>query len=409
MGYWQREIHHAGLNKYRVIRGDNKRDVDQQADAILAQWEQQWAKIKEREAKNHAREARLQNIESSIAYANEQTKEAEQIQEAMDRILINSLNPQWVKFDSLKDYEEFSEPKPPKPKRTEVPKKPLREDAKYNPKVSFFTKLSAKKMQEICRKNDELYGQDLTEWQDCVEKINKENNRREEQHKELEKEWEQRKNEYYAAQEESNSAVDEFSESFSNGEPMAIERYIALLIERIEYPFSYEQGIEAEYSAEEKKIIVDLQLPVIDDIPKRKAVTYVKSKDEIKETFHTEAYLKKKYDQVIYQIILQVLNYVFSTIVSERLQTVVINGKIKTIDKATGKIYLNEINTIPGSLSFYLWEPIGVKYTELLDRMIQLALKRNRENARLMFSFETNVLAGVKLGGGTKGAKGSKL
>ncbi len=79
------------------------------------------------------------------------------------------------------------------------------------------------------------------------------------------------------------------------------------------------------------------------------------------------------------------------------------------IDKATGKIYLNEINTIPGSLSFYLWEPIGVKYTELLDRMIQLALKRNRENARLMFSFETNVLAGVKLGGGTKGAKGSKL
>jgi D-alanine-D-alanine ligase len=79
------------------------------------------------------------------------------------------------------------------------------------------------------------------------------------------------------------------------------------------------------------------------------------------------------------------------------------------IDKANGNVYLNEINTIPGSLSFYLWEPIGVKYTELLDRMIKLALKRNRENERLTFSFETNVLAGVKLGGGTKGAKGSKM
>ena len=78
------------------------------------------------------------------------------------------------------------------------------------------------------------------------------------------------------------------------------------------------------------------------------------------------------------------------------------------IDKANGNVYLNEINTIPGSLSFYLWEPIGVKYTELLDRMIKLALKRNRENERLTFSFETNVLAGVKLGG-TKGAKGSKM
>ncbi|MBE5893087.1 MAG: D-alanine--D-alanine ligase [Lachnospiraceae bacterium] len=78
------------------------------------------------------------------------------------------------------------------------------------------------------------------------------------------------------------------------------------------------------------------------------------------------------------------------------------------IDKANGNVYLNEINTIPGSLSFYLWEPIGVKYTELLDRMIKLALKRNRENERLTFSFDTNVLAGVKLGG-TKGAKGSKM
>lgn len=78
------------------------------------------------------------------------------------------------------------------------------------------------------------------------------------------------------------------------------------------------------------------------------------------------------------------------------------------IDEETDKVYLNEINTIPGSLAFYLWEPLGLKYTELLDRMIQLALKRFRENEKLTFSFDTNVLAGVKLGG-TKGAKGSKL
>ncbi len=78
------------------------------------------------------------------------------------------------------------------------------------------------------------------------------------------------------------------------------------------------------------------------------------------------------------------------------------------IDKETDKVYLNEINTIPGSLSFYLWEPVGLKYTQLLDRMIQLALKRFRENEKLTFSFETNVLAGVKLGG-SRGAKGSKL
>ena len=78
------------------------------------------------------------------------------------------------------------------------------------------------------------------------------------------------------------------------------------------------------------------------------------------------------------------------------------------------KVYLNEINTIPGSLSFYLWEQLGVKYTELLDRMIDLAMKRQRARKNLTFSFESNVLSGISLGGtkgakGTKGCKGGKL
>lgn len=77
------------------------------------------------------------------------------------------------------------------------------------------------------------------------------------------------------------------------------------------------------------------------------------------------------------------------------------------MDTASGKIWLNEINTIPGSLSFYLWEPLGVKYPELLDRMISYALKREREEENITYTFDSNVLQGVKLGG-TKGAKGTK-
>ncbi len=75
------------------------------------------------------------------------------------------------------------------------------------------------------------------------------------------------------------------------------------------------------------------------------------------------------------------------------------------IDMATGKVYLNEINTIPGSLSFYLWEPVGLKYTDLLDEVIELALKADRENSKVVYSFDTNVLEGVHLGGGAKGSK----
>ena len=49
-----------------------------------------------------------------------------------------------------------------------------------------------------------------------------------------------------------------------------------------------------------------------------------------------------------------------------------------------------------------------VKYPELLDRMISLALKRERESESITYTFDSNVLQGVSLGGGTKGAKGTK-
>ncbi len=74
------------------------------------------------------------------------------------------------------------------------------------------------------------------------------------------------------------------------------------------------------------------------------------------------------------------------------------------IDEDTGKLYFNEINTIPGSLSFYLWEPVGVPYKVLLDRMIRLALKRERTEQNLTFTFETNILNSAGFGG-TKGSK----
>ncbi len=78
------------------------------------------------------------------------------------------------------------------------------------------------------------------------------------------------------------------------------------------------------------------------------------------------------------------------------------------IDSDNGELYFNEINTIPGSLSFYLWEPAGIPYKQLLDRMIQLALKRSREEEEITFAFDTNILNQSSLGG-VKGSKGGKL
>lgn len=80
------------------------------------------------------------------------------------------------------------------------------------------------------------------------------------------------------------------------------------------------------------------------------------------------------------------------------------------LDDKTGEVFANEINTIPGSLSFYLWDATGIKYSELLDKLILLAFKRQRNRDNLTFTIPTNILSGASFGKmGSKGAKGSKF
>jgi D-alanine-D-alanine ligase len=63
------------------------------------------------------------------------------------------------------------------------------------------------------------------------------------------------------------------------------------------------------------------------------------------------------------------------------------------IDKDTGEIYLNELNTLPGftKISMYpkLWEASGMSYTELVDRLIDLALQRKSDRARITHSYRS--------------------
>jgi D-alanine-D-alanine ligase len=73
------------------------------------------------------------------------------------------------------------------------------------------------------------------------------------------------------------------------------------------------------------------------------------------------------------------------------------------LENKTGRIYLNEINTIPGftSISMYpkLWEASGLSYRDLLGRLIGLALAEHREKQRTKYSIELPAGAGGALEG----------
>ncbi len=62
------------------------------------------------------------------------------------------------------------------------------------------------------------------------------------------------------------------------------------------------------------------------------------------------------------------------------------------IDEEDNKLYVNEINTIPGSLSFYLWEKKDISFDKLCDRLIKIAIDRNERRKKIVYSHNVNIL-----------------
>ena len=76
------------------------------------------------------------------------------------------------------------------------------------------------------------------------------------------------------------------------------------------------------------------------------------------------------------------------------------------IDSKTNKVYINEINSIPGSLAFYLWDAKNIDFKTLLDDMINIGIKDYKKRISKTHSFDTNILEGFANNSGLKGSKG---
>ena len=74
------------------------------------------------------------------------------------------------------------------------------------------------------------------------------------------------------------------------------------------------------------------------------------------------------------------------------------NARIDFLIAVDGSIYVNEINTLPGSLAFYLWEGKGYDFKTLIDRMIEISLTCHKEKEKNMYTFDSNLFARTQFG-----------
>lgn len=137
--------------------------------------------------------------------------------------------------------------------------------------------------------------------------------------------------------EEHNRAIDQLKDDLSKGEPEAIINYFTLVLESSVYPEDFPQHARLAYVPESKQLVIEYDLPTLENMPDVLEYKYIKTRDEITSKPLPATRRKALYASVIAQISLRTIHEVFEADRTEHIDTVVFNGHVETIDPATGQ------------------------------------------------------------------------
>lgn len=333
--YWI-EIKHEGLHKYRVIKGNDQYVVEQKARVQLQQWDEMWDRKQEAERKKIEREkAAIEKVQKK-AMAEQQTQDAIDELEMIDNTLIYTLEiDDRIDWDSLKDLSDFKDPKPIAPNKPLYSSEPQKES--YKPKLKLWDKILPSIKQKKIDESMKVYEEALDIWRKETEKINSKYEKEVDEFKERLKNWEEEKESFEREQKEKNDAIEKKKEQYLSGESESIIDYCDMVLSNSNYPDYFPQEFDIDYNSQNKTLIVEYILPDISDLPTLKGVKYIATKDEYKESYLSETVVKKMYDKLLYDITLRTIHELYEADAISAIDSIVFNGWVNTLNKATGK------------------------------------------------------------------------
>lgn len=337
-------IYHEGLNLQKTIGANSRSELKYKIDIQRNQWQERWKRKLESELKKKVAEQKraekaeiARNNEKAVQYAEQMTADANLVQERLDTLLLSDLNFNKIDFESLKEYDKYNEPYPQEPVLIQSQREPLRTDDIFNPKPGLLIKLSKSKMEQFNLENDNKFNTAHEYWIKNEQSLKLQNEKTIEDYNVAVETWKKGKEDFILRQNEHNEGVDDFKKSVIEGDADAVDEYVEMLLDTINIPLEYESGHVIGYTPENRNIIIDAFFPTIETVPKLKSVSFVKSKQEFKESYYTDNQIIKKYDNIVYQLALIYLNRVFSINKDfDLFDAVVLNGMVNTIDKSTG-------------------------------------------------------------------------
>ncbi|MGB6577744.1 MAG: hypothetical protein WBF34_07475 [Streptosporangiaceae bacterium] len=134
-----------------------------------------------------------------------------------------------------------------------------------------------------------------------------------------------------------NAQVAERQKGFAAGIPEAVEWFVSRVLERSRYPQGFPHTFQVAYRPENGDVVVEFELPPQKVVPPLRGYKYVKTRDAIDPLARPETEVKQRYKLLIARVALRTLHEIFSATPSEVVEAGVFNGRISTIDRATGK------------------------------------------------------------------------
>ncbi len=335
---YETEIRHEGLHKYEVVRGRSPYEVQQKAQAKLAQWDQMWQKHSEKDSAAQDREEAKQRKEEQKALAAQRTEEARQaitsIEDTLKTALKRKKQDYWA---NLLEKSEFAEPPPARPGRLQAPAKPLQAEPKYNPAPTFLDRIFPSRLQLKRAKATLQFKHDLEQWQKQMKELKEKAIAIAREYTSDMEDWKRRKDEYLVSRKWNNASVNMRKQEYLKGSPEAIEDYCRMVLSDSEYPETFPKHFELNYNHDNKILLVDYSLPNMTALPTLKEVKYVQTRDEITEIKLADSAREKLYDGLLYQIVLRSVYELYQADQTELLEGVVFNGWVNSVDPSTGQ------------------------------------------------------------------------
>jgi restriction system protein len=327
-------VQHEGLNAYRVVRGASQQEAKLKADFQIAVWNERWSN---RQASLKSRMQKLQKSwdkEANKQTARSRTEELQGQLHALDTILADGLRQRQLQWHDLKDRAAFTVPCPQEPV---APPKPLGPDSSlFAPQLTLIDRvfkglrtkketaaaveleLEMKKWKSSCAKMDEAHRANLLIYAGKIA------------------EWAQAQKQHQIDQKQQHTQIDELHDEYKAGKAPAVEYFLAEVLCRSVYPDGFPQGNTINFNEDSGVLIVDFELPNQSAFPTVKEVKYIATREEFQEVSVSDSWLKKMYDEVLYQIALRTIHELYIADESEVLKSIVFNGWVQSIDKATG-------------------------------------------------------------------------